>query len=189
MLSRRCARMPETSPMIGTIFFSVWNRISSTFVMRRARRRNAAYWTPEREADAQRLQDEFDSTPPERRPLSDTERAVIQMAVNELTVGRAEADAQLVVATYGGKAHAGTDVCFMIDVPESAPRIPEGYGSPINLDVDLEGTTLMSSIEVFIQDGRLHSVDLTEIDEDNDRSGTQWPALSRIHPFRWDSAT
>jgi hypothetical protein len=48
---------------------------------------------------------------------------------------------------------------------------------------------VMSSIHVFIQDGRLHSVDLTEIDEDENRSGTQWPALSRIHPFRRDPAT
>jgi hypothetical protein len=172
-----------------TLFLSVWNRIGGAFAMRRARRRNAAYWTPEREAESRRVQEEFDSTPPERRLLLDIERAIIKMAVDELTVGRAEAEAQLAVATYGGMAHAGTHVCFMIDVPDSAPRIPAGHGSPINLDVDLEGTTLMSSIEVFIQDGRLHSVDLTEIDEDDDRSGTQWPALSRIHPFRWDSAT
>ena len=136
------------------------------------------------------MQEEFDSTPPERRPLLDIERAIIKMAVDELAVGRAEAEAQLAVATYGGMAHAGTHVCFMIDVPDSAPRIPAGHGSPINLDVDLEGTIVMSSIEVFIQHGRLHSVDLTEIDEDDDdRSGTQWPALSRIHPFRWGSAT
>lgn len=175
--------------MIRTLFFSVWNRISTAFVLWRARRRNAANSTPEREAEAQRVRDEFDSTPPERRPLREIERAIIRMAVGELTVGRAEAGAQLTVATYGGLAHAGTHVCFMIDVPDSAPRIPEGRGSPIDLDVDLEGSTVMSSIQVFIQDGRLHSVDLTEIDEDDDLSGTRWPALSRIHPSRWGSAT
>ena len=175
--------------MIRTLFYSAWNRIGGAFSMRRARRRNAAYWTPEREAEARRVQGEFDSTPPERRPLLDIERAIIRMAVEQLTVGRAEAEAQLAVATYAGLAHAGTHVCFMIDVPGGAPRIPDGYGSPIDLDVDPEGTMVMSSIQVFIQDGRLHSVDLTEIDDHvDDRSGTRWPALSRIHPFRWDSA-
>lgn len=176
--------------MIRTVLFSVWNRIGGAFVTRRARRQIAAYWTPEREAEQRRVQDEFDSTPPERRPLLDIERSIIRMAVEELTVGRAEAEAQLALATYAGLAHAGTHVCFLIDVPDSAPRIPEGYGSPIDLDVDLEGTIVMSSIQVFIQDGRLHSVDLTEIDEgDDDRSGTQWPAISRIHPYRWNPET
>jgi len=174
--------------VIRTLFFSVWNRVGGAFVAWRTRRRDAAAWTPEREAEARRVQDEFDSMPPERRPLREIERAIIRMAVDELTVGRAEAEAQLTVATYGGLAHSGTHVCFMIDVPDSAPRIPAGYGSPIDLDVDLEGSTVMSSIQVFIQDGRLHSVDLTEIDEDDDLSGTRWPALSRIHPYRWDSA-
>jgi hypothetical protein len=176
--------------MIRTLIFSAWNRIGGAFAMRRGRRRNAAYWTPEREAEARRVQDEFASTPPERRGLLDIERAIIRMAVEQLTVGRAEAEAQLALATYGGLTHAGTHVCFMIDVPDSAPRIPDGHGGPITLDVDLEGTIVMSNIEVFIHDGRLHSVDLTEIDEaDDDRSGTQWPALSRIHPFQWGSTT
>lgn len=177
--------------MIRDLVDSVRNRIGGACAAWRAWRRDTAYRTTECEAEAQRAQDEFDSTPPERRPFSDIERAVIQLAIGQLSVGRAEAEAQLAVATYGGLAHAGTHVCFMIDVPESAPRIPEGYGSPIDLDVDLEGTIVMSSIQVFIQDGRLASVDLTEIDddEDDDRSGTQWPALSRIHPFRWDAAT
>jgi hypothetical protein len=175
--------------MIRTVVSSVWNRIRSAFMARRARRRYVSTWTPQREAEFQRMNEEFASTPPERRPLSDVERAIIQLAVSELTVGRAEAEAQLAVATYGGMAHAGTHVCFKIDVPDSAPRIPEGIGSGISLEVDVEGTTLMSNIDVFIRDGRLESVDLTEIDEDADRAGTAWPELSRIHPFRHGPTT
>jgi hypothetical protein len=125
----------------------------------------------------------------ERRALSPIERSIIMLAISEMTVGREEAEAQLRVATYGGRAHPGTHVCFMIDVPKTVALIPEGYGSPVTLGVDLEGTTLMSNIDLFIREGRLDSVDLTEVDEDDERAGTEWPELSRIHPFPWGPGT
>ena len=164
----------------------VKNRIDGAFVSSRAKRRFGEYWTPEREAEYQRLNDEFAATPPERRPLTEVERSIIAIAISELAVGRAEAVAQLEVATYGGLVHAGTHVCFNIDVPDSAPRLPDGVPRLVTLDVDLEGTTLMSNIELYIDEGRLWSVDLTEINEHDELSGIAWPDLSRIHPFRPD---
>ena len=145
---------------------------------------SATYGTAERDAEHQRVIDEFNATLPERRALSPLERAIIMLAISEMTVGREEAEAQLRVATYGGRAHPGSHVCFMIDVPETVARIPEGYGSPVTLDVDLAGTKLMSIIDLFIRDGRLASVDLTEVDQDEEQEGTEWPELARIHPFR-----
>lgn len=114
----------------------------------------------------------------EKRPLSEIERAVIEMAISTMKTGQAEARAQLAVATYGGLAHPGTHVCFMIDVPEGAERLPQKRDI-LDLDVDSTPNDPLE-ITLFVEGGVLSSVDLTTYGDDS--SGSEWPPLSSIHP-------
>jgi hypothetical protein len=118
----------------------------------------------------------------EKRPLSEIERAVIDMAVSTMKTGQAEARAQLDVATYGGLAHPASHVCFMIDVPEGVERTPQSRDI-VDLEVD---STPKDPLEItlFIVGGVLSSVDLTTYGDDS--SGSRWPPLSRIHPPKRD---
>jgi len=115
----------------------------------------------------------------EKRPLKEIERAVLEMAISTMDAGQAEARAQLAVATYGGLAHLGTHVCFMIDLPDDVELT--AHREVLELAVDSTPDT-HQSIEVFIADGRLSSVDLTTYNQGDEDS--TWPTVDRIHPVR-----
>jgi hypothetical protein len=116
----------------------------------------------------------------DRRPLSHIEREVIELAISTMKSGQGEARAQLAVATYGGLAHPGTHVCFMIDLPDDVELIPQ-MRDIIELAVDTAPTDPLD-IQLFVEAGRLSSVDLTTYADDG--ASSQWPPLDRIHPPR-----
>jgi hypothetical protein len=115
---------------------------------------------------------------PQIRDLTAVERGILEFVVSTMTVGAAEARAQLSVARHGGPAHPGTHVCFNIALPDDVPLIPVGESWPLLFDVDSSPEAPLT-IEVFITNGRLNSVDLTTYGDDE--VGLVWPDVSRIH--------
>jgi hypothetical protein len=121
------------------------------------------------------------NTPSELRELSDIERSLLEFLISTLSVGRTEAQAQLKVAKYAGPGHPGTHVCFNVQIPDGVPLIPDGPTWPLLFDVDAPQDAPLS-IELFAQSGRLQGVDLTTYADD--KYGSSWPALDRIHPAK-----
>lgn len=96
--------------------------------------------------------------------------------------GAEEARAQLVHARWGGKAHDG-DACFLIEVPARAdvPRIPSHPGGPITtLDV-VDGDTSLGMLELWVEDGRLHSMDYSTF---SDTAGEELPEVHQLPKVR-----
>jgi len=114
----------------------------------------------------------------EKRALNEIERRVLEIAISALDQGQDEARAQLAVAAYGGAAHAGSHVCFMIDLPGDVELIPSSVSSVL-LDVD-SALGQHVTIELFVKKGRLDSVDVNSYDDDS--LATFWPAVEHIHP-------
>ncbi len=115
---------------------------------------------------------------PDVRDLTEVERGILELAVSTMTVGEAEARAQLSVARHGGPAHPGTHVCFNLSLPDDVPLIPTGERWPLLFDVDSPPEAPLT-IEVFAADGRLQGVDLTTYGDDE--VGLIWPEIARIH--------
>ncbi len=119
---------------------------------------------------------------PFERDLSDHERAILNMAIDKMTAGREEARAQLVLAKHGRPAHPGTHPCFFIDLPEGVKAIPEGSEHLLTLWVAPDQYTV-GTIELFIEDGRLDSLDWSEVSlTEGGPEVTEFPALDRISP-------
>ena len=122
----------------------------------------------------------------EKRELLPIERDIIALAITTLgsTEAREQATAQLEVATYGGLAHPGTDVCFMIDLPEGIHPIADTDGRlDLTVDPALDGYL---SIGVFIKRGLLDSVDLDSYEAGAD---AKWPPLESITPAPFGQAS
>jgi len=114
------------------------------------------------------------------RELTDPERAILHMAIDSMPVGREQANAQIAVAKHGGPAHPGTHPCFLITLPEEVDRIPLGSTYPLTLYVTPDEHTV-GTIELFIVDGRLDSLDWSVVSLTDDESGTtEFPSLTRI---------
>ena len=114
------------------------------------------------------------------RELSENERAILLMAIDTMQVGRKQALAQLAVAKHGRPAHPGTHPCFFIVVPESVEPIPAGSTYPLTLYVSPDEFTV-GTIELFIESGRLDSLDWTEVSLTPDAPEvTEFPSLDRI---------
>lgn len=114
------------------------------------------------------------------RELTDHERAILHMAIDSMPVGREQANAQLAVAKHGGPAHPGTHPCFFITLPDAVDRIPLGSEYPLTLYVTPDERTV-GTIELFIVDGRLDSLDWSEVSLTDDEPGvTEFPSLARI---------
>jgi hypothetical protein len=126
--------------------------------------------------------EEFNS-PSDLRELSATERSLLEFLISAMSVGRAEAQAQLKVAKYAGLGHPGTHVCFNVQIPDDAPLIPAEATWPLLFDVDAPPDAPLT-IELFARSGRLQGVDLTTYADD--KYGSSWPALERIHPTTRD---
>ena len=114
----------------------------------------------------------------EKRALNEIERRVLELAISALDDGQDEARTQLAVASYGGLSHAGSHVCFMIDLPGDVDPIPSSVSSVL-LDVD-SAPGQHVTIELFVKKGRLDSVDVNSYDDDS--LATFWPAVEHIHP-------
>ncbi|MFE7406476.1 hypothetical protein [Isoptericola sp. NPDC057559] len=118
---------------------------------------------------------------PARRPgtpLTPHETALLELICAGTWRGADEARAQLVHARWGGKDHSG-DACFLIDVPArvDTPRIPSHAGGPIaTLDVT-DGDKPFGLLELWVEDGRLHSLDYSIF---SDTAGEGLPELHQI---------
>lgn len=105
-----------------------------------------------------------------RRPgdqLTAHEAAVLARLCAGTWAGSERARAQLERARWGGKEHDG-EACFLVDVPvdEDVPRIPPHAGGPIaTLDVAENGEPL-GQLELWVEDGRLHSADYSAFTEE-----------------------
>ena len=115
---------------------------------------------------------------PQVRELTAVERGILEFVVSTMSLGAAEARAQLSVAQHGGPAHPGTHVCFNIALPDDVPQIPQGESWPLLFDVDSSPEAPLT-IDVFATDGRLSGIDLTTYGDDE--VGLVWPEVSRIH--------
>lgn len=114
------------------------------------------------------------------RDLTFQERAILSMAIETMTVGRAQARAQLEVARYAGPAHPGTHPCLDLALPDDVELIPPGSGYPLTLYVAPDRYTV-GTIEVFISAGRLASLEWSEISlVDDAPEVTEFPSVSRI---------
>lgn len=119
------------------------------------------------------------SEPFEREP-TDHERAIVRMAIDTMSVGREQAHAQLAVAKHGRPACPGAHPCFFINLPDVIDRIPPGSEYPLTLYVAPDRHTV-GTIELFIEDGRLDSLDWSEVSPAEDApEATEFPALSRV---------
>jgi hypothetical protein len=119
---------------------------------------------------------------PTERKLTDHERAILCMAIDTMSIGREETQAQLAVAKHGSPAHAGTHPCFFINLPNAVNGIPVGSEYPITLYVAPDKHTV-GTIELFIEDGRLDSLDWSETTRtDGALEVTEFPSLDRISP-------
>ena len=119
------------------------------------------------------------------RELSEHESAIVRMAIGTMSVGREEALAQLATAKHGGPAHAGTHPCFFIDLPNEVTAIPVGSQYPLTLWVAPDKHTV-GSIELFVENGRLHSLDWSEVSLTDDAPAvSDFPSLDRISAQKW----
>jgi hypothetical protein len=116
------------------------------------------------------------------RELTEHERAILQMAIDTMSIGREQARAQLAVARHGRPAHAGVHPCFYIDVPDGVDAIPAGSEYPLTLYVAPDRYTV-GTIELFIEDGHLDSLDWSEVSLTDDAPEViEFPSLDRISP-------
>ncbi|GAA1993985.1 hypothetical protein GCM10009718_34730 [Isoptericola halotolerans] len=100
-------------------------------------------------------------------PLTPHETALLERICAGTWRGAAEARAQLAHARWGGKDHEG-DACFVLDVPTEVglPRIPPHDGGPIaELEV-ADGETPLGMLELWVEDGVLHSLDYSTYGDD-----------------------
>lgn len=112
--------------------------------------------------------------------ITEHERSILQMAIDTMPVGREQAHAQLAVAKHGGSAHSGSHPCFLISLPDAVERMPPESEYPLTLYVSPDGHTV-GTIELFIEDGQLHSLDWSEVSlPDDEPEVTQFPSLGRI---------
>ena len=119
-------------------------------------------------------------TGPIERELTDHERAILHMAIDTMPVGREQAHAQLAVAKHGGPARPGTHRCFFINLPAAVDQVPPGSEYPLTLYVTPDEHTV-GTIELFIEDGRLDSLDWSEVSlTDDGPEVTEFPSLGRI---------
>jgi hypothetical protein len=117
---------------------------------------------------------------PSIRDLTEHERAILDALIrNAMSVGKKQALDQLAVARHAGQTHA-PHACFDITLPDDVPRIPEIGSSPLSLNVRPRGTRKMATIELWIADGRLSSVDLSEVREPDIGGAQAWPDLSEL---------
>lgn len=117
---------------------------------------------------------------PFERELTDHERAILRMAIDTMSVGREQAHAQLAVAKHGRPAHPGAHPCFFINMPDVVDRIPLGSEYPLTLYVAPDRHTI-GTIELFIEDGHLDSLDWSEVSlADDAPEATEFPSLGRI---------
>jgi hypothetical protein len=98
--------------------------------------------------------------------LTPHEHALLERVCAGSWRGAEEARAQLAHARWGGKDHAG-DACFLVDVPALAglPRIPPHEGGPIVALEVVDGDDLRGTLELWVHDGRLHSLDYSTFGE------------------------
>jgi hypothetical protein len=95
--------------------------------------------------------------------------------------GAREARAQLAHARWGGKDH--DDACFLIDVSAAhgLPRIPPHDGGPIAELGVVDGDEALGTLELWVEDGRLHSLDYSVYSE------TAPDALPELHQIAEES--
>jgi len=95
------------------------------------------------------------------RALSPAERAVLDRLCAGGWDGAATARAQADVASFGGRAHAGDDVCFALHVPDGVALLPPHGGGPVVTLSVVDGETVTGIAELWVEDGRLHSVEVS----------------------------
>jgi len=111
-------------------------------------------------------------------PLTAHERALLERLCAGAWPGAPQARAQLPAARWGGKDHDG-DACFLVDVAPGAglPDIPPHGGGPIaTLDV-VDGSEALGLLELWVRDGRLHSVDYSTFAE---TAATALPEMDQL---------
>ena len=141
--------------------------------------RELAKLVREAEVENARAVQEFTASPPEKRELTEHERAIIEFGVAQLGSDRGAGEAQLARATYGGRSHAGTHVCFRIDLPDDVPLLRSAISS-VDFWVVPHGRVLGGEIELGVDGGRIAWLYYTEYHKDDELSGTAWPETSRI---------
>jgi hypothetical protein len=116
---------------------------------------------------------------PEVRDLTVQERQILELVINNaVTIGRYEALEQLKVARHGGVDHL-PDVCIDIELPPDVVLIPDGNDVPVWLSARPHGQVIMSDTMLWITDGRISYLELSELSEpDIQVANTQWPDLS-----------
>src|SRR4051812_34056605 len=98
-------------------------------------------------------------------PLSPHERALLAVLCSGTWHGTREARQQLVHARWGGLEFDGCE-CFLVEVPAdlALPRIPKHSGGPFaTVDVS-DGNTALGHLNLWVEDGLLHSVDYMTFD-------------------------
>ncbi|NDO91466.1 hypothetical protein [Cellulosimicrobium composti] len=107
--------------------------------------------------------------------LTTLESALLERICAGSWRGSEEARAQLVHARWGGKDHDG-DACFLIHVLAGAdvPRIPSHAGGPIATLAVADGDEHLGWLELWVDDGRLHSLDYSTF---SDTAGETLPGV------------
>jgi hypothetical protein len=108
-------------------------------------------------------------------PLTAHELALLERICAATWPGAQEARAQLAHARWGGKDHDG-DACFLIDVSAARhlPRIPPHDGGPVAVLDVVDGDEALGLLELWVDDGRLHSLGYSPFGEMSD-------ALPEVH--------
>jgi hypothetical protein len=115
--------------------------------------------------------------------LTPLESALLERICAGTWRGAEEARAQLVHARWGGKDHEG-DACFRIDIPAEAdvPTIPPHGGGPIVTLAVADGDTHLGLLELWVNDGRIHSLEYPTYSDTSDEALPEVHLLSELAP-------
>jgi hypothetical protein len=109
------------------------------------------------------------------RPLSESERRILDALLSSPFVGALELRTQVEQAKVVGGCDCGCPTVYL-EVPEETPPSP-ARGVPVSADVAPVGDKLGGGILLFVESGRLSSLELFFYD----RAGPgEWPSLDRI---------
>ncbi|TBN56971.1 hypothetical protein EYE40_05915 [Glaciihabitans arcticus] len=163
--------------LIGEIFF---HAIGETIVgaFRRARVWRKALDPAVHAATAQQV-GEYKAQPRQPRALTLQERNLLFALIDRMPGGREEALVQLRTARHAGLAHAGSHVCFTIEVVDEAPEVPDGVHL-VDRKVRTEGDSA-GSLQLHFVKGRLALLAWSELPAGRDPYvPSQLPALDRL---------
>lgn len=96
-----------------------------------------------------------------------------------MSTGQAEALDQLGLARHAGATHP-PHLCFEIALPDDVSLIPESVVSPLSVDVRPLGTRMMATIDLYLAEGRMTVLDLSEVREPDEGGGQNWPDLQDL---------